>query len=81
VPGPAPAAGKRALHPSLAAINDKFLSFQHERQGKMKQRATAEENNMRKEYDFSKAKKNPYVRQAKTPLSIRHDQETIQAED
>ncbi len=33
---------------------------------------------MRKEYDFSKAVKNPYVRKVKTPVTIRVDQDTIE---
>ena len=32
---------------------------------------------MRKEYDFSKAVKNPYVRRTKTAVTIRLDQATV----
>jgi len=32
---------------------------------------------MRKEYDFSKAKKNPYVRSLKRQVTIRVDENTI----
>jgi uncharacterized protein (DUF4415 family) len=32
---------------------------------------------MRKEYDFSKAKKNPYARHLKRQVTIRLDEETI----
>jgi uncharacterized protein (DUF4415 family) len=32
---------------------------------------------MRKEYDFSKAKKNPYVAQLKKQITIRLDEESI----
>lgn len=32
---------------------------------------------MRKQYDFSKAKKNPYVRRLKRQITIRLDAETI----
>jgi len=34
-------------------------------------------NNMREEYDFSNAVKNPYVKPAKTAVTIRLDQETV----
>ncbi len=33
---------------------------------------------MRKEYDFSKSKKNPYVRSLKKQITIRLDEETIE---
>lgn len=33
---------------------------------------------MRKEYDFSDSKKNPYVKKLKKPISIRLDEETIE---
>jgi uncharacterized protein (DUF4415 family) len=33
---------------------------------------------MRKHYDFSKAKRNPYARRLKQQLTIRLDQDTIQ---
>ena len=33
---------------------------------------------MRKSYDFSKAKRNPYARRLKKQVTIRLDQETIQ---
>ncbi len=33
---------------------------------------------MRKEYDFSKAKKNPYTKKLKTRLTIRLDDEVVQ---
>ena len=33
---------------------------------------------MRKHYDFSKAKRNPYARRLKKQVTIRLDQETIQ---
>ncbi|MBS0351801.1 MAG: BrnA antitoxin family protein [Proteobacteria bacterium] len=33
---------------------------------------------MKKEYDFSKAKKNPYIHQLKKQLTIRLDTETIE---
>ena len=33
---------------------------------------------MRKQYDFSKAKRNPYARRLKRQVTIRLDQETIQ---
>ena len=32
---------------------------------------------MKKEYDFSKAKKNPYIKQLKIPVSIRLDDITV----
>ncbi len=32
---------------------------------------------MRKEYDFSKAKKNPYAKQLKKQITIRLDEESI----
>ena len=32
---------------------------------------------MRKEYDFSKAKKNPYAKKLKKQISIRLDEDTI----
>jgi uncharacterized protein (DUF4415 family) len=32
---------------------------------------------MRKEYDFSKSRKNPYIRKLKKPISIRIDPDTI----
>ena len=32
---------------------------------------------MRKHYDFSKAKRNPYARRLKRPVAIRLDQDTI----
>lgn len=32
---------------------------------------------MKKSYDFSKSKRNPYVRKAKKQLTIRLDEETI----
>ena len=35
------------------------------------------EHNMKKEYDFSKAKKNPYIKQLKIPVSIRLDDITV----
>ncbi len=35
-------------------------------------------NNMRKEYNFENAKKNPYYRKLKKPISIRLDAETIE---
>ena len=33
---------------------------------------------MRKEYDFSKSRKNPYIRKLKKPISIRIDPDTIE---
>ena len=36
-----------------------------------------EGNNMRKEYDFSKAKPNPYVKKMRKQISIRLDIDTI----
>ena len=33
---------------------------------------------MRKEYDFSYSKKNPYAKKLKKPISIRLDEETIE---
>jgi predicted DNA binding CopG/RHH family protein len=32
---------------------------------------------MRKEYDFSKAKKNPYASQLKRPITIRLDEDSV----
>ncbi|HOX21108.1 MAG TPA: BrnA antitoxin family protein [Gemmatimonadales bacterium] len=32
---------------------------------------------MRKEYDFSKARRNPYAKRLKKPITIRLDEETI----
>ena len=32
---------------------------------------------MRKEYDFSKAKKNPYASQFKRPITIRLDEDSV----
>ncbi|MCR1795894.1 BrnA antitoxin family protein, partial [Leptospira sp. id769339] len=32
---------------------------------------------MRKEYDFSKSKKNPYLKKLKKPITIRVDVDTI----
>ncbi len=32
---------------------------------------------MRKEYDFSRAKKNPYAKRSKRPVTIRLDESTI----
>jgi predicted DNA binding CopG/RHH family protein len=34
--------------------------------------------NMRKEYDFSKSVKNPYIKKLKKPISIRIDPDTIE---
>jgi len=36
-----------------------------------------EENNMRKEYDFTKAKLNPYIKKLRKQISIRIDIDTI----
>ena len=36
-----------------------------------------EENKMRKEYDFSRAKKNPYIKKLRKQISIRIDVDTI----
>ena len=36
-----------------------------------------EENKMRKEYDFSKAKPNPYIKKLRKQISIRIDMDTI----
>ena len=36
-----------------------------------------EENRMRKEYDFSNAKKNPYIKKLRKQISIRIDVDTI----
>lgn len=33
---------------------------------------------MRKEYDFSDSKKNPYAKKLKKPISIRLDEDTIE---
>jgi hypothetical protein len=32
---------------------------------------------MRKEYDFSKARRNPYARRLKKPITLRLDEDTI----
>ena len=36
-----------------------------------------EENRMREEYDFSKAKRNPYIKKLRKQISIRIDLDTI----
>jgi uncharacterized protein (DUF4415 family) len=38
---------------------------------------TAERSNMRKEYDFTNARKNPYAAQLKKQITIRLDEDSI----
>src|SRR5205809_715660 len=51
-------------------------SSQREKPRSMK-RSSTWSNAMRPNYDFSKARKNPYVRQLKKQITIRLDSETI----
>lgn len=43
----------------------------------MNGKATIKGEQMRKEYDFSKSKKNPYVSRLKKPITIRLDEDAI----
>ena len=54
-----------------------YGSFQPEKQVPKNPGLTRERRHMRKEYDFTAAKKNPYASQLKKQITIRLDEESI----
>ena len=54
-----------------------FESSRPEKQALKNQSPTPERCNMRKEYDFTAARKNPYAAQLKKQITIRLDEESI----
>ena len=54
-----------------------FASSLREKRRALKQRSTGEGTHMRKEYNFSKSRKNPYAGKLKKQITLRLDEEAI----
>jgi len=54
-----------------------FVLFRLVRQRPKSQKLINKGEDMRKEYDFSKARKNPYASMLKKPITIRLDEESV----
>lgn len=60
-----------------AAKATSFASSRHARQRRASRSLTRNRCSMRKEYDFSKSRKNPYASQLKKQITIRLDEDAI----
>jgi uncharacterized protein (DUF4415 family) len=54
-----------------------YASSQQERPRELKQRFMVEDTHMRKEYNFSKSRKNPYAGKLKKQITLRLDEEAV----
>jgi uncharacterized protein (DUF4415 family) len=54
-----------------------FVLFRHVRQRPKSQKLINKGEDMRKEYDFSKARKNPYASMLKKSITIRLDEDSV----
>jgi len=64
------------LLPTIGRCHSNHIGEEGKQNGEKSIRAT--ENNMKKNYDFSKAVKNPYAKRLKRQLTIRLDHDTIE---